>query len=1163
MKKTVKRFITSVLAVVMLLNAVPLSKFVGLHIDWLDLSIKSTALSESGRCGENVYWTFDNRTGLLTISGEGAMTNSPFKNDTAIKSVVIEDNVTTIVGNAFENCSSLMNVKFGKNVKTIGYRAFKDCSNLKKISLNDGLLKIYAEAFSGCTGLLNATLGSNLETIGNRAFFDCIKLLKITIPNSVTEIGDHAFENCIMLVCITIPDGIERIGNDAFKDIINVSYNGTVTGAPWGAKHLNLYCSDGLYYSDPSKTKLISCDKDKSGELYIPYGITDIEETSFIGCFSLSSIIVPSSVTNIGKYAFGDCSGLENITFLSDDMFIGVGAFANCNNLSKVNITNITSWCNISFESEESNPLINGGSLYVNNIIVKDLIIPNGVTSIGDYSFVGCSSLINVSISDKVLGIGKGAFAFCKALTGITISEGVRSIGERAFYNCAAIKNITIPDSVRTIGSCAFYGCKSLAEIDMGICISEIGERAFEECVCLKKVNITDVIAWCKISFTSYSSNPLYYSHKLYLNNELLTELIIPETVTSISNFAFNYCVNLNYLSLPDSVTRIGEESFYACAIKDIYIPQNVDYIGANAFACYDYKNPNANDPYNVDIANSVYNSSIEFITVDENNATFDSRENCNAIVKTENNEIILGCKNTMVPDSISLIGAYSFSSCKDIDNIIIPSSVQYIGERAFDGCSNLTKIYYSSEEDSWNCIEKGQEAIPLTAEIIFGFQSAHCHNFAWKKIISATCERWGATIMQCECGATYQNVVKAKGHCFSGWTVSKPATCTENGIISNCCTRCGVIRTEELNMIPHSYKIILVAPTCTEQGYTLHTCSVCNDSFVDTYTEPLNHPNKSWHIVKNPTLISEGLMEETCDLCNAKFNEMVIPMLVPDYVTGISLSHDKLALNIGETATITAKVNPDTAKNKNIIWSSTDADVASVDNGVITAKSPGMTVISAETEDNGFVKFCVVRVASLIAVNGSVVDNEKGIIYGIGSNSSDINSYVRLVDSTMIVQCESTYLGTGSTVNVLKSGKTVDSFKVIVFGDVNGDSWYDGTDAVLVNMIANGMLTREQIGEAVWLAADCNHDGVINQADVDLLNKAGLLLSSVDQTKSSKELFETSSEYVEYLGLIDQNKDVKSTPEQDNSEAQKTNMLEAIIAFIWALIKRIVMVFK
>ena len=155
--------------------------------------------------------------------------------------------------------------------------------------------------------------------------------------------------------------------------------------------------------------------------------------------------------------------------------------------------------------------------------------------------------------------------------------------------------------------------------------------------------------------------------------------------------------------------------------------------------------------------------------------------------------------------------------------------------------------------------------------------------------------------------------------------------------------------------------------------------------------------------------------------------------------------------------------------------------------------------------------------------------------------------------------------VATGVVIKLVdKSNNVIKVYSIIIFGDVNGDGWYDGQDAVLVNMIANGMLTREQVGEAVWMAADCNHDGKIDQADVDLLNQAGLLLSSVDQTKPTEELLETSSEYNEYLDLIDQSFEVKEDkPEQESSESQKPSLLEVLLIAIWNYIKHLVSFIK
>ncbi|MGN0548940.1 MAG: DUF6273 domain-containing protein [Acutalibacteraceae bacterium] len=155
-----------------------------------------------------------------------------------------------------------------------------------------------------------------------------------------------------------------------------------------------------------------------------------------------------------------------------------------------------------------------------------------------------------------------------------------------------------------------------------------------------------------------------------------------------------------------------------------------------------------------------------------------------------------------------------------------------------------------------------------------------------------------------------------------------------------------------------------------------------------------------------------------------------------------------------------------------------------------------------------------------------------------------------------------SSNIGTGTTLVVTSEidGSVVGKYTVLIYGDIDGDGWYDGQDAITVSCLANGMLTREQVGEAIWMAADCNHDGVIDQLDVDLLNQAGVLLSSVDQTKPTEELLETSAEYNEYLSLIDQmgGEDAAETPTQDENDSFFTR----IIAFVESIIKLINTIF-
>lgn len=171
------------------------------------------------------------------------------------------------------------------------------------------------------------------------------------------------------------------------------------------------------------------------------------------------------------------------------------------------------------------------------------------------------------TIPDSVTCIGDAAFASCSELTSVIIPGSVTSIGGCAFEDCSRLTSVTIPNSVTRIGNCAFSGCSSLANVTIGSGVTTIGSSAFSRCNRLTGVYINDLSAWCKIEFDSSSSNPLYYAKNLYLNNELVTDLVIPDGVTSIGNYAFQYYRRLTSVTIPDSVTSIGGAAFVCCTL--------------------------------------------------------------------------------------------------------------------------------------------------------------------------------------------------------------------------------------------------------------------------------------------------------------------------------------------------------------------------------------------------------------------------------------------------------------------------------------------------------------------------------------------------------------------------------------------------------------------
>ena len=590
--------------------------------------------------------------------------------------------VTIIGGNissyAFNECSRLTSVVIGNDVTSIGKSAFYKCSNLAEITLpfvgatkegtsnthfgyifgasslssNDSYVpsslkkatitggEIFEYAFINCNNLTNVVIPDSAISIGNYAFSNCTSLTSVVIPDSVISIGDYAFSDCHKLTSVLIGDGVISISNYAF------SFCGNLTNIKVSDANNKYKDVDGNLYSKDGTTFIQYAIGKTETEFVVPNGVIIIGDYAFRYSINLTSVVISNGVTSIGEDAFLYCSSLTSIVIPDSIRSIG-DAFYGCDSLMNVYISNIEAWCNISGLSSLMADSSDNKNLYLNNEPITELVIPDGVLSISDSAFEGCSGLTSITIPDSVISIGSSAFEGCSGLT-----------------------SITIPDSVISIGSSAFSNCSRLSS-----------------------VYISDIEAWCNIEFqVNFTANPLYYAKNLYLNNELVTELIIPDGVTLIGESVFYNCTSLTSVEIPDSVSLIGDCAFYNCSnLMSIVIPDTVLSIGGRAF--YNCSSLTFNIYGNCRYLGNENNPYFALIdTISTNYSSYNIHQSTKVIASLA----FYNCKSLtsiIIPDGVTSIGKSVFHNCTSLTSVEIPDSITSIGVNAFYNCSSLTCI--------------------------------------------------------------------------------------------------------------------------------------------------------------------------------------------------------------------------------------------------------------------------------------------------------------------------------------------------------------------------------------------------------------------------------------------------------------------------------------
>ena len=338
--------------------------------------------------------------------------------------------------------------------------------------------------------------------------------------------------------------------------------------------------------------------------LRIPGSVTEMH---FWECPQLSKIFIEEGVTAIGDEAFANCTNLTMVSVGSSVKNIGIDAFREC-----ISLTNI--------------------------------FLRNGLEYIGQNAFFGCSSLTEISIPETVETIAGGVFQGCTSLQQIIIPDDVALVDSYTFMDCTSLKRVILGANVTEIGQFAFANCTSLTDITIPKRLKKMREWAFKSCGYITSVYIEDLYSWCDISVMNGDADLLAYGADLYLKNELLTNLVIPDDLTHFGS-SFEGCTSLESVMIPEGTTEISNSAFAGCInLSYVNIPSTVETIGNNAFS------------------------------------------NCMKLT------------NITIPSSVSSIGQRAFYQCEALNDVVIPKSVSSLGARVFENCTSLTQITIDSE---------------------------------------------------------------------------------------------------------------------------------------------------------------------------------------------------------------------------------------------------------------------------------------------------------------------------------------------------------------------------------------------------------------------------------------------------------------------------------
>ena len=672
--------------------------------------------------------------GVLTISGNGYMGNIPNEYFIAI-SVRIGAGVTGgLFYDAFENLNdhvvsyevehgnkayaSVDGALFTKNYETL--IIYPGANKSKSFSVPSGTRIIGERSFQNNKYLSSVTLPEGLEKILNAAFFSCSELTGLSIPASVSFIDNLSFvERCYKLTCINVAED-----NEKYTSV------------------------DGVLFSK-DLLSMMRYPAGLSGNYTVPKGVESLDGHAFLGSKLLTSVTLPEGLTEIQTRVFYDCTALTEINLPASLTYIDSKSFTGCQNLRNVYFAgNVSQWADVDICSDNTDLLF--CTIHCDGSDVE----PNSVTgTCGEY---GSGSVTYVLTPGGQLtvsgtgGINSSAFVDNYRVVIAILVNGITKINSRTFANCANLEEITIPATLTQIAPHAFSNCDALKTINFGGTVEQWkalsanyydGEYASNNRLAKLKVSCSDGVydpateivdrGKCGENVTysltadgimHVSGTGAMYDYDDWSPNRWgrVCSVIISEGVTSIGELAFYGCHDLTTISLPDSLTTIGDWAVYSCDLESVTIPKNVSSIGTWAFSSSSRLTEITvaeDNPYFSTYDGALYNKEKTILLIcPAGKTTISIPDGVICIDKA-----VQACHKLIsvnLPEGITSIGGYTFSNLQSLTSVTIPRSMREFKNYAFKDCPSLTDVYYNGTVEEWEQITIYKQNEPLFASM-------------------------------------------------------------------------------------------------------------------------------------------------------------------------------------------------------------------------------------------------------------------------------------------------------------------------------------------------------------------------------------------------------------------------------------------------------------